>query len=183
MTALLVAHQGGDPTAFERLLPLIYPELKGIARRQLRRLRVGQTLNTTGLVHEAYLKMNGPREAVFNDRAHFFAVASTAMRQIVVDHDRATIALKRGGGQERATWDEGLAATEGDLERVLAVDGALKKLARYDEQLVRLVECRFFAGLTEEEAAEALGLPLRSTQRSWAKAKAWLKRELSTEGG
>lgn len=180
VTALLQAHRGGETGAFDRLVPLVYEDLRRVARTQLRRLRVGETLDTTGLVHEAYLRLVDPARATWQDRGHFLAVSAVAMRQILIDHARERSRLKRGGGDARVTFDEGLAAVTADAERLLDVDRALDVLAQAEPRLARIVECRYFGGLSEQETADALGLSLRTAQRDWLKARAWLRERLKT---
>ena len=185
ISTLLRAHRGGDRGALDRLMPLVYDDLHRLARRQLAgEGGRGRTLDTTGLVHEAYLRLAESSRAAWEGRGHFFAVSARAMRQIVVDYARERGAAKRGGGVRSATLDDESAAVESRAEEILAVDQALAALGALDPHLPQLVECRFFAGLTEEETAEALALPLRTVQRDWARARAWLKRALggSTPG-
>jgi RNA polymerase sigma factor (TIGR02999 family) len=180
ITRLLHQHLEGEPEAFERLVPLVYDRLRALARRQLRRLRPGQTLDTTALVHEAYLQLVDETGVSWQDRSHFYAITARAMRRIIVDHLRHRHAAKRGGGQAALTLDAEVLAgrPQGDAELALAVDRALEVLSSFNERLTRLVECRFFAGMTEEETAEALGVSLRTVQRDWMRAKAWLRKEL-----
>lgn len=178
ITQLLVAHQEGDPDAMHRLMPLVYHELRRIARRHLAGHRRGALLDTTGLVHESFLKLTENGELPADCRAHFFALASRAMRQVAIDYARSRRALKRGGGERPLTLDEsriGAGTVNVDL---LALDQALQRLAELNERLERVVECRYFAGLTEAETAEALGVSIRTVQRDWVKARSWLKREL-----
>jgi RNA polymerase sigma factor (TIGR02999 family) len=178
ITGLLQAHRQGDEKALDRLIPLIYPDLRRMARRQMRGRAGGTTLDTTALVHEAYLKLVGRHRPDWEDRAHFFGVCARAMRQVIVDHARERRASKRGGGGAPCTLDETAIAIDEQATSLLAIDEALDRLAELDARLPRLVECRFFAGLTEEETAEALAVPLRTVQRDWARARAWLRREL-----
>jgi RNA polymerase sigma factor (TIGR02999 family) len=181
ITALLAALRAGEKEALERLFPLIYDELHELARRQVRRMAPGQTLDTTALLHEAYLELSdGPRSG-WNDRAHFVAVASTVMRHLLVDRAREKAALKRGGGQRRVPL-EGLSA-EGaaPIEDLVALAQAMDRLARVDERLVRLVEMRFFGGLTAVEVGEVLQVSERTVKRDWQKAKALLYRLLSED--
>ncbi len=178
ITRLLKAHGRGEDGAFDRLMPMVYDDLHRIARRQLRRGRRGDTLNTTGLVHEVYLKMVDQSRASWQDRSHFFAISARAMRQIIVDYARQRLAAKRGGGQAHAELDESRIAIEAQADWLLAVDQALGRLAELDERMARTVECRFFAGLTEEETAEALGVSVRTVQRDWQRARGWLKEEM-----
>ena len=154
-----------------------YSELRRLARRQLRRLRPGQTLTTTALVHEAFVKLvKGPLKA--EDRTHFLALAARAMRQILVDYARGRARQKRGGGADHTPLDEGQVSASREAERMLERDLALQKLAELDPRLVRVVECRYFAGLSEEETADALGVSLRTAQRDWLRARAWLREAL-----
>ena len=182
VTALLRAARGGDPMAAEELFGVVYADLKRIARRQLGGSS-GATLTTTALVHEAYLRLARPGNLELNDRTHFFAVASRAMRQILVDHARRRIAEKRGGGVLAFELEEGrVGAADDRAEVMVALDGALAKLERVDERLARLVEWRFFGGMTFEEAAAGMDLSDRTLKRDWKRAKAFLYRELAASG-
>lgn len=179
---LLDQLRDGDAAALELLLPLVYDELRAIARRELRRRSAGGTLDTTALVHEAYLKLANRRCVRPADRAHFLGIAARAMRQVLVDHARRHAAAKRGGGDVCVTFDDGamaapLAADE-RADTLLALDEALTRLAALSERLGRVVECRFFGGLSEQETADALGVTARTVRRDWVKARAWLHREL-----
>ena len=179
ITSLLAAARQGDGNATHRLMTLVYDELRAMARRQLRRRRPGQTLTTTALVHEAYLKLVDQRDVPWQDRSHFFSVAALAMRHILVDSARRRVAKKRGGEDVRVALDEfRVSGNEPDPEaravEVLAVDRAMTSLAALDERLSRLVELRFFAGLTEEETAQVLGTSERTVRRDWRKARAFL---------
>ena len=178
VTLLLREIRAGSREAFDRLVPLVYGELRGMAHAHLRRRVGGRTLDTTGLVHEAWLKMAGPQGIDVHDRGHFLAVSAHAMRQVLVDLARARSAAKRQGG-DRATFDENLAAVDADVESLLDLDRALERLREHDDRLGRVVECRYFAGLSEAETAEALGVSLRTAQRDWLRARAWLREELS----
>jgi RNA polymerase sigma factor (TIGR02999 family) len=180
VTELLIAHGAGDAHAFDRLVPLVYEDLRRIARVQLRRRSASDTLDTGGLVHEAYLRLVDQSRASWRDRGHFFAVSAMAMRQIVVDHARRRTRLKRGGDRPAVSLDAADAQEPGirEAEHVLEVDVALKKLAAIDPRLAQVVECRYFAGLTEDETAAALGVSVRTAQREWFKARAWLRDEL-----
>lgn len=180
VTQLLHAYRDGDREAFDRLVPLVYDDLRRIARRQLRGRR-DQTLNTTGLVHEAWLKMMDGGQAGYSDRGHFMAVSAVAMRQVVIGYARRHAAAKRGGGQHAVTLDEGRVAIEQHAEQLLSIDQALTRMTETNERLARVFECRFFAGLSEEETAEALNVSLRTAQRDWKRARAWLKEELSED--
>ncbi len=183
VTRLLAAARAGDRDAYDRLLPLVYDDLRRIARAQLRG-RPGHTLGATGIVHEAYLKLVDGSGATPADRAHFFALAARAMRQVLVSYARERAAAKRGGPARPVTLEEdrvgagASGASAASAAWLLDVDRALERLARRDERLARVVECRFFAGLTEDETAEALGSSVRTVQRDWMRARAWLREEL-----
>lgn len=178
ITDLLLAWRAGDRRALDALLPLVYEELRHIAHRQLGRERPEHTLGTTALVHEAYLKLVDQTRAQWTDRAHFFAVAARAMRRILVDYARRHRALKRGGPLVRVSLGDATALAEQRSDVLLALDEALGRLAELDERLSRVVECRFFAGLSEEETAEALDVTARTVRRDWVKAKGWLQAAL-----
>jgi RNA polymerase sigma factor (TIGR02999 family) len=184
ITRLLVAAHEGDRAALDRLIPLVYAELRDVARRQLRREASGHTLDSVALVHEAYLKLVQGEPVAWQSRAHFFGIASRAMRAILVDHARSRGAAKRGGGVVPLEL-ESVAELVPDvrLEAIGTLDDALVRLARVDEEASRAVECRYFGGLTLEETAAALGLSVATTRRRWAFAKAWLRRDLSREAG
>lgn len=180
ITRLLQRHHEGDRDAFDEMVPLVYARLRVIARGQLARGgRRGQTLDTTALVQEAYLQMVGEHGVDWQDRAHFYAVCARAMRRILVDYARRRQALKRGGDAVRVTLSTDLADADAQAQQVLAVNDALQGLAEFNERLARVVECRYFAGLTEEETALALGSSLRTVQRDWMRARAWLQQALS----
>jgi len=177
VTQLLRRLRAGDAQAREELFPLVYQELRQVARRALRRERPDHTLRPTELVHEAYLKLgaaNGP----WQDRAHFLGVAARAMRQILVDHARRKLAGKRGGGMVATTLEE--VASGGGLppEELLALDAALDRLGQMDPRLRTLVEYRFYGGLSDKEVAELLQVSERTVNRDWAKARAWLHKEI-----
>jgi RNA polymerase sigma factor (TIGR02999 family) len=177
VTDLLLEVRRGNPEAMDRLFSLVYPQLRRIARRQLQGERPGHTLGTTGLVHETYLKLVDQSRIDWQDRGHFFAMAARAMRQILVDYARRYRTQRRGGGLQRVALTDRLAVDE-QAELVLAVHEALGRLAGVNERLSRVVECRYFAGLTEEETAVALGVTARTVERDWVKAKGWLYQEL-----
>jgi RNA polymerase sigma-70 factor (ECF subfamily) len=179
VTALLAAARAGEKGALDALLPLVYDELRRIARAQMRRERPGQTLDATALVHEAWLRLGGGTAAA-GDRAHFLGIAARLMRQILVERARARHAAKRGGHRERVTLDEGLLPSSDARVDVLALDQALERLASLDPMNARLVELRFFGGLTVEEAAEALDISPATLKRRWALARAFLLRELES---
>jgi RNA polymerase sigma factor (TIGR02999 family) len=164
--------------SLDHLLPLVYQELRAMAHRQLGAQGRGATLQTTALVHEAYLKLVDQSRAQWRDRAHFLAVASIAMRHILVDRAKARLALKRGGDFRRITLDEQDIAVDDQPDALVQLDEAMERLGQVEPRLVRVVECRFFGGLTEDEIAEALGLTVRTVQRDWAKARMMLRRAL-----
>jgi len=178
ITDLLLQIRDGSPEALDRLFPLVYEALRRIARRQLHGERPGHSLDTTGLVHETYLRLVDHDRLQWQDRGHFFALASRAMRQILVDYARRYRALRRGGGAHHQELREEDAATDERGETLIALDEALERLAAINPRLNQVVECRYFGGLTEEETAEALGVTTRTVQRDWAKARGWLYLEL-----
>lgn len=167
----------GDAEGVERWVPLLYEELRRIARRERVRLFTGSTLATTALVNEAYARLAG--DARFGSRGEFLRIASVAIRRILIDRVRAQLAAKRGGGAAHVPLDEEHDFIVEDDERVLAVHEALETLATLNPRLAQVVECRFFAGYDERQTAEALGTSERTVQRDWAMARAWLKKELS----
>lgn len=181
VTQLLHAYRDGDRDAFDRLVPLLYHDLRKVARGQLRRGRPGATLNTTGLVHEVYLKMADQEGLRARDRSHFLAISAHAMRQVIADAARRKMAGKRGSGEEALPLDELPELADAQARWLLDVDRALENLTRHNERMARVVECRFFAGLTEEETATALDASLRTVQRDWMRARAWLKEALAGE--
>jgi len=179
ITQVLAELRRGDPHAASRLMPLVYEELRALAGRYLRAEAGGHTLQPTALVHEAYLRLVDQTDADWQNRAHFFAVAAQAMRHILVDHARRRGAAKRGGDRRKLAPEvaEGV-ATERD-EYLLALDEALARLATFDPQHSRIVELRFFGGLTLEETAAVLGISPKTVQRDWIMARAWLHREVT----
>ena len=180
VTVLLERARSGDRDALATLLPLVYDELRRIARGQMRRERPGQTLNSTGLVHEAWLRLSASSHLAPHNRAHFLAIAANVMRQILVERARARHAAKRGGHRERVTLNEAvLPGPEPDLD-VLALDAALERLAALDPEQAQLVELRYFGGLSVEETAEALGISPATVKRRWTSARAFLAGELGT---
>lgn len=160
-------------------MPLVYDELKRLAHNRLRAEREDHSLNTTALVHETYLKLIDQTRVEWRDRAHFFAVASTLMRRTLVDYARKHGTAKRGGGRRPVPLDATQLSVEEEIDRLVELDDALRRLASVDERLCRVVECRFFGGLTEEETAEVLHVTPRTVERLWAKAKALLYMELA----
>lgn len=183
ITRLLLAHREGDAEALRSLMPLIYTDLRRLARRQLYDRRSGNTLDTTSLVHEAYLKLVDQSRASWQDRGHFFAVAALAMRQIIVDYARRAQAKKRGGKEPLRSLEGVQIAVEAQADTLVELDEALRRLASLGERLTRVVECRFFAGLTEEETAQALGVSVRTVARDWKRARAWLRHEMRSPSG
>ena len=183
VTHLLHAWRQGDENAFEELLPMVYGDLHRLARGQLRRERAGWTLDTTSLVHEAYLRLQGAAAVDWQDRNHFMAVAARAMRQVVVEYARRRLAEKRGSGQRPGTLDESRIAVDDHATWLLDLGRALDRLAEHRERLARVVECRFFAGLTNAETAAALGASERTVKREWTFARSWLQGELGSPPG
>lgn len=178
VTQLLLACRGGGRSAFDRLLPLVYEELRRVARAQLRREADGHTLATTALVHEAYIRLVDIQRVEWRDRAHFLSTAARAMRRVLIDHARQHRAERRGGGIRPLTLDEALVAANHQADTLLALDEALDQLGRLNIRLVRVVECRFFGGMTEDETAAALGVTDRTVRRDWIKARGWLRQAL-----
>jgi RNA polymerase sigma-70 factor, ECF subfamily len=179
LTSLLAAASGGNTDALNRLFPLVYDELRRLAHGRLRHERADHTLNTTALVHEAYLKLVDQTRVEWQGRAHFYAVASTAMRRILINHAEARRAAKRGGGVSSLPLDEaGLAFTDRQLDDMLAIDEALERLKRVSPRSADIVVYRFFGGLTNDEIAEVIGTSAITVRRSWTTAKTWLRREL-----
>jgi RNA polymerase sigma factor (TIGR02999 family) len=180
VTDLLQAWASGDQAALDELLPLVYDDLRRQARRYMRAQPAGHTLQTTALVHEAYLRLVGQSSVEWKGRAHFFGVASKAMRSILVDHARARNAAKRGGSARAITLDDagGIAGPQASVD-VLALDEALGRLAELDARKSRLVELRYFGELGVDEAAAVLGVSPATVKREWTTARAWLRRELS----
>jgi RNA polymerase sigma factor (TIGR02999 family) len=184
ITGALRALASGAPGADEALANLVYDPLRAIALRQLQSERAGHTLETNGLVHEAYITLVNQPGANWRDRAHFFAVAARVMRRILVDHARKHRAVRRGGDYQVVSLDDvrpGVMATHQRADELIALDEALDRLEQLDPRLSKVVECRFFAGLTEAETAEVLGVTPRTVARDWIKARGWLYRELRPE--
>ena len=178
--AIAEARRGGGRALLDQLLPSVYRELCTIAHRQLSIALPGASLQTSELVHEAYLKLVDHSGSQWQDRAHFFALSSVAMRHILIDRAKARTALKRGGTGRRITLDEDVIAVADQAEALLDINEALESLAVTDARLARVVECRFFGGMSEEEIAEALGVTVRTVQRDWAKARMLLRRALDS---
>jgi RNA polymerase sigma factor (TIGR02999 family) len=179
VTQILGELRRGNRDAEGKLIPLVYDELRRIAARHLRREAPQHSLQPTALVHEAYLRLIKIDQIDWQSRAHFFAVSATLMRRILVDHARARQASKRGDGLDLVSFDEALFAAPERAPEVLALDEALNRLARLDERQSKVVEMRFFAGMSEEEASDVLGVSVRTVKRDWRVAKAWLFKELS----
>ncbi|HVS38514.1 MAG TPA: ECF-type sigma factor [Gemmataceae bacterium] len=179
-TALLQAAQAGDESAAARLLPLVYEELRKLARARMARRPAGDTLQPTALVHEAYLRLLGKADLQLEGRRHFFFAAARAMRDILVERARSKAGPKRGGGRLRVELNEDAAAAEPPSEDLLALNEALSELEKEDPLKAQIVQLRYFAGMTAEEAARVLGLSERTLHRQWRFIKAWLRRRLDT---
>jgi RNA polymerase sigma factor (TIGR02999 family) len=179
ITGLLLAWDNGESGALERLTPLVYQELRRLARGYLRGERAGHPLQTTDLINEAYLRLIDVGRMRWQNRAHFFAISAQLMRRILVDFARARHNLKRGGGAQQVSLDEALTIFPEPSAELVALDEALTALARFDERKSKVVELRFFGGLTEEEIAEVLQVSPRTVSSDWSLARAWLQRELS----
>ena len=186
VTQLLSALRGGDQQALNALFPLVYDELYVIAQHKRKNWHGDYTLNTTALVHEAYLKLAGQNQPDWTSRAHFLAVAAKAMRNIMVDYAKQRQAQKRGGHVKKLSFDElrtafkdGIALPETRIDTMISLDDALKQLERINERQSRIVECRFFGGMTVEETAQALGISKATVKRGWSVAQAWLFRTMN----
>jgi RNA polymerase sigma factor (TIGR02999 family) len=179
-TDVLTELRSGGRKSLDRLVPLVYDELRAIAHRRIAGRDRGRTLSTTALVHEAYLRLVDQSRSEWRDRAHFLAVASLAMRHVLIDRARARIALKRGGPSGQLSLDEEQIGVEDQPGALLELNESLDHLAQVEPRLARVVECRFFGGLTEQEIAEALGVTVRTVERDWAKACMLLRRALSS---
>lgn len=181
VTALLGRLASGNAEVVDSLMPLVYDELRAMARRQLRRERVNHTLSATALVHEAYLKLVDQKNVDWKNRAHFYAIASQAMRRILINYAHRRRAGKRGGGEALVTFDEELAPVESRAEDLLQLDEALERLQVMSERQCRGVVYRFFGGMTQQEIAEVLGVSVQTVRLDWRLARAWLSRELAPE--
>lgn len=179
VTHLLIQWSKGDSAALEALVPLVYDELRRLAQVYLSREKPGHTLSSTALVHEAYLRLVKQKDVTWQNRAHFFAVAARMMRRILVDHARRHGFAKRGGGAMTLSLDEAMAPAAQREVNLVALDDALDTLAKLDERQSRMVELRFFGGLSIEETSEVLGVSAPTVKREWASARAWLYREIS----
>lgn len=181
VTQALADLVGGDPDAIDRLLPIVYEELRELARRELRRERADHTLQATAMVHEAYLRLIQLDRVNWEGRSHFFGAAAMAMRRILISYARSRNAQKRGGGAPHASLDDVIVAARERPAEILALDEALERLAKLNERQARVVECRFFAGMNIDETAAALGISNATVRRDWALARAWLNREMTEE--
>jgi len=178
VTQLLIGWSEGNKEALDALLPLVYEELRRQAARYLRRENPGHTLQTTALIHEAYLRLIDQKNVRWQNRAHFFGIAAQLMRRILVDHARAKKRAKRGGSDIKVSLSEATLKTPAQDLDIVALDEALQRLAKMDEQQSRIVELRFFSGLSVEETAEVLSISPATVKRDWSMAKAWLHREI-----
>jgi RNA polymerase sigma factor (TIGR02999 family) len=178
VTQILAAIEQGDANAADKLLPLVYEELRKLATHRMANEAAGQTLQPTALVHEAWMRLVGKENPKFENRAHFFAAAAEAMRRILIDKARRKRAQRHGGGQQRVDFEQVEFATASDDEQLLAVNEALDKLAAQNKLEAELVKLRYFVGMTLEEAADVLGISARTADNYWAHARAWLFREL-----
>ena len=179
VTQLLMAWNEGDQSALERLIPLVHAELHRIARRYMRNERAGHTLQTSALINEAYLRLIDAQQVHWQNRAHFFGIAAQLMRRVLVDFARSRGYKKRGGGALQVSLDETMVITKERGEDLVALDEALSALSELDERKGRVVEMRFFGGLSEKEIAEALTVSQETVRRDWRLAKSWLRRRLS----
>ena len=183
VTQLLHAYRDGDRAALDRVVPIVYEDLRRIARAHVRKGPSSHTLHTQTLIHEVYLRLVDASRVDWEDRQHFLAVCARAMRQVVISNARKHRARKRGGDASPVTWDDALGVQPERAEALIELDEALERLAARDPELARIVECRFFAGFTEEETAEIVGSSLRTVQRDWKRARAWLREDLSEPFG
>jgi len=179
VTQLLIDWSNGDRAALDKLIPVVEEELRRLAHRYVSRERAGHTLQTTALVNEAFVRLVNRKDVHWQNRAHFFGIAAQLMRTILVDHARSHASAKRGGGANKLELDEAMVVSQQKASEVLALDDALKQLALIDPQQSRIVELRFFGGLTIEETAEVMHLSPATIKREWSTAKAWLYRELA----
>lgn len=181
VTRLLNQWQEGDADALDNLMPIVYQELRKLAHIHLSKDQSAETLSTTALVHEAYLNLVDDLNIQLNSRTHFFAIASRVMRRVLIWHARKKGAKKRGGNQQRILLDDAFAFTQNQFEEFISLDTALKRLEKMDERLCRIVEYRYFGGLSVKETAELLQISSATVKRDWFTAKTWLKRELSQD--
>jgi RNA polymerase sigma factor (TIGR02999 family) len=181
VTVLLKEVGNGNPDALDQLFPLVYDELRRIARQRLMRKTTGDTMNTTALVHEAYLRLTDQNNMSVTDRAHFYALSSVAMRSILVDYARSRLAEKRGGGKIMINLDDANVAIEDRAAELLALDECLERLAQHNTRLGKVVEYKFFGGLTYDEIGAVLGVSAVTIKRDWQFARAWLYKEMHSE--
>ena len=181
VTQLLVDWGNGNQAALDRLMPLVYTELRQLARRYMRRERLGHTMQTTALIHEAYLRLVDQNPVRWENQAHFFGIAARLMRQILIEHARSHSRAKRGGGAGTISLDEAALVLQARAAELLALDDALERLAAIDPRKSRVVELRFFGGLSAEETARVLNIAPNTVLRDWRLAKAWLHREITHE--
>ena len=181
VTQLLVDWGNGNQAALDRLMPLVYTELRQLAHRYMRRERPGHTMQTTALIHEAYLRLVDQNQVRWQHQAHFFGIAARLMRQILIEHARSHTRAKRGGGVGTISLDEAAIVSQARATALLALDDALERLATIDPRKSQVVELRFFGGLSVEEAAQVLNIAPNTVLRDWRMAKAWLRREISHE--
>ena len=179
VTQLLVDWGNGNQAALDRLIPLVYTELRQLAHRYMRRERLGHTMQTTALVHEAYLRLINQNQVRWQNQAHFFGIAARLMRQILIEHARSHTCAKRGGSTGTISLDEVATVSQARATELIALDDALAELAKFDLRKSRVVELRCFGGLSVEETAEALGVSAMTVTRDWNTAKAWLMREMT----
>ena len=181
VTRILVAIEQGDVRAVDKLLPLVYQELRQLAAQKMSQEAPGQTLQATALVHEAYIRLIGAEDQNWSNRRHFFTAAAEAMRRILIENARRKQRLKHGGGRKRVELEKAALMSDGDMatDELIALDEALEKLSDEDKVSAELIKLRFFAGLTMEQAANILGIPRRTADRNWAYARAWLYKEVS----
>jgi RNA polymerase sigma factor (TIGR02999 family) len=181
VTRLLERAGGGDPHAARELLPIVYGQLRARARKEMAGEKAGHTLQPTALVHEAYLRLVGNRELAWDNRAHFYVAAAEAMRRILIEHARKKGRLKRGGDRRRIPLNVVDLAERGDVEEILSLDDAVRRLEERDRRMADVVRLRFYSGLSETETAAALGVSERTVRREWSTARAWLLSRLKTE--
>ena len=181
VTRIIHAIEQGDSQATEKLLPLVYEELRLLAGRKMAQEKPGQTLQATALVHEAYIRLVGQEAQDWSSRAHFFSAASEAMRRILVDNARRKQSIKRGGNRQKVKLNNAVMAIEGPGDDLLALDEALKNLAAEDDKLAELIKLRYFAGLNLDQIAEIMGIGRRTADRYWALGRAWLYRQIAPE--
>lgn len=183
VTQLLQDLKGGDASAEEKLIAVVYDELRRLAAHYMRRERLDHTLQATALVHEAFLRLTEQRDVSWQNKAHFFGVAAQLMRRVLIDHARARLRTKRGAGGQKLSFDEGLILTDAVSPELLAVNDSIERLAKLDARQAHIVELRFFGGLSVEQTAEFLGISPKTVKRDWSVAKAWLHAELRQANG